>query len=149
MLVFSQKTQKAKPDLTLELGFDERTKSRIIATSEGQEVMVLLPRGEHLHDGDVLISEEQQLLQISFKPEALCQVVSEEPHKLAQVAYHLGNRHVALEIQKNLVRFQPDHVLEEMLQQLGFAVSHIESVFYPEAGAYGDGKYFSQDGHRH
>lgn len=124
--------------LLLALTAEERTRSRHrFATEDGQAVFLQLPRGTVLQDRDVLRSEDGVLVQVVAKPEPVLTVTANFPLQLLQAAYHLGNRHVPLEITANYLRLAPDPVLQDLLQHRGLAVRAEVCPFQPEAGAYG------------
>ncbi len=117
------------------LPFEQRQKSRLRATAEnGEEIAFILPRGRVLRGGDRVTATDGREVEIVAAPEKLLHIESAE---LARVAYHLGNRHVPLQVGPNFLRIAEDHVLEEMARKLGARVSHVEAPFEPEAGAYG------------
>jgi urease accessory protein len=87
-----------------------------------------------LRGGDLVTTTDGRVVEIVGAPEKLLHIESES---LAKVAYHLGNRHVAVQVGEGFLRIAEDHVLEEMLRGLGARVSHVEAPFEPEAGAYG------------
>jgi urease accessory protein len=122
----------------LELTAEERFKSRFPFTSAaGQEVYVQLERGTVLHDGDRLQSVDGRLVMAIFsRPESLLAVSTDNPLKLLQAAYHLGNRHVALEMGRNHLYLQDDPVLRDMLEHRGLEVQVVVRAFDPEPGAY-------------
>lgn len=121
----------------LELPFEERQKSRLrTKLASGEEVALMLPRGEILRGGDLVTASDGRVIEVVSQPEKLLHA---ECADLARIAYHLGNRHVPVEIGNGYVRLAPDHVLEEMLKGLGAKVSAIEAPFEPEAGAYAGG----------
>jgi len=123
---------------TLALTAQERTRSRHrFETIEGQEVYLRLSRGTVLQDGDLLQSDDatQIFVRVAAKPEAVI-VVTATPVKLLQAAYHLGNRHVPVEIAANYLHISPDPVLEKMLANLGVEVVEAVLPFQPQAGAY-------------
>ena len=120
------------------LRFDTRCKSRLRAKLESGEICGLfLPRGTVLRGGDKLLGSDGRVVEVVAAPEALMEAVSEDPLLIAKAAYHLGNRHVAIELQPGRLRFIGDHVLGEMLRGLGLPVAEIEAPFEPESGAYG------------
>jgi urease accessory protein len=136
---------------TLELDWDTRSKSRFSATdSTGREVGVVLPRGTTLRGGDVLVAEDGTLLRVIASPQPVLQVrhCSEHgsPFDLLRAAYHLGNRHVPLELQPELLQFEPDAVLADMLRRQHLIVTEAQAAFEPEGGAYGEG---AGHGHHH
>ena len=119
----------------LKLPFDARQKSRLRARLEnGDEVALILPRGKVLRGGDRVTATDGREVEIVAAPEKLLHIESTE---LARLAYHLGNRHVPLQVGQGFLRIAEDHVLEEMARKLGARVSHVEAPFEPEAGAYG------------
>lgn len=126
------------PTLKLVMPFEQRQKARQRARiTAGFEVGIQLPRGTVLRGGDQLRAADGTLLDIVAAREPVSTVWSRDLRRLAQVAYHLGNRHVALEIGTGWVRYLADHVLDAMVEQLGLAVIHHDEPFEPEAGAYG------------
>lgn len=119
------------------LVFSEREKSRYRTTTErGKELGWFLPRGIVLCDGDALVCNNTEIVMIRAATETLTEASSEDPHLLLRAAYHLGNRHVNLQILPGALRFPRDHVLEEMLEGLGLTVSVLDDSFTPESGAY-------------
>ena len=129
----------------LVLPFDTRCKSRLrTRLASGEECGLFLPRGTVLRGGDRLLASDGRVVEVIAAPEALMEAVSGEPMLLAKATYHLGNRHVAVQILPGRLRFARDHVLGEMLRGLGLPVSEIEAAFEPESGAYG-----AHGGHGH
>jgi urease accessory protein len=130
---------------SLRLPFDSRQKSRLHAKLEsGEEVALMLPRGEVLRGGDLVTASDGRVIEVVAQPEDLLNLECETPGALAAVAYHLGNGHVPVEIGDGYLRIAADHVLEDMARKLGARVTPLEAPFEPEAGAYGAGA-----GHRH
>ena len=129
----------AVPPHTLWLTAEERTRSRFkFATAEGAEVQLVLPRGTVLRDGDLLADAENKTqVRVRAKPEPVLTARAPDSFTLLRAAYHLGNRHVALELGRDYLRLSPDPVLEQMLTQLGLAVVSEVAPFQPEPGAYG------------
>lgn len=124
-------------DATLSLPIDQRVKSRLKVTlDDGREAGLFLPRGEILRGGDLLQSTEGLVIQVQAAAETVSTVHSENTLALARVCYHLGNRHVPLQIAATWVRYQHDHVLDDMVQGLGLGVTVEQAPFEPEAGAY-------------
>jgi urease accessory protein len=120
--------------LRLVLPFELRQKSRLRAKlANGEEVALIVPRGRVLRGGDRVSATDGREVEIVAAPEKLLHIESAE---LARVAYHLGNRHVPLQVGEGFLRIAEDHVLEEMVRKLGAQVSHVEAPFEPEAGAY-------------
>ncbi len=124
--------------LTLALTAEERTRSRHRFEIDGQVVFLRLPRGTVLHDGDILEDEtNSNLVRIAAKSELVLTVTAQTPILLLQAAYHLGNRHVPVEITATYLRLLPDSVLRSMLEQLGLKIKEEILPFQPEIGAYG------------
>ena len=135
---------------TVELDWDVRQKSRFDATdSLGRALGVFLPRGTVVRGGDVLLAEDGSLVMVkaAAQPVMVVRHCSEHgtPFDLMRAAYHLGNRHVALELQADRLLLEPDHVLADMLRQMHLEVSEQLAPFEPEAGAYSAGGH----GHEH
>jgi urease accessory protein len=119
----------------LTLPFEQRQKSRLRARAQnGEEVALILPRGRVLRGGDRVTATDGREVEIIAAQEKLAHIESDE---LARVAYHLGNRHVPLQVGPGFLRIAEDHVLEELARKLGARVSRVEAPFEPEAGAYG------------
>jgi urease accessory protein len=132
----------------LRLPFEQRQKSRLHAKLvSGEEVALMLPRGEVLRGGDLVTASDGRIIEVIAEVEKLVHVECDSPQALARAAYHLGNRHVPVEIGAGYLRIAADRVLEEMLKGLGARVSAIESAFEPEAGAYGGGHQHGEMGH--
>jgi len=131
--------------LILALTAEERTRSRHhFTTPEGHAFYLQLPRGTILRDQDVLKAETGEWVRVVAKPEPVTTVTAHHPLDLLRAAYHLGNRHVALEVGSNYLRLLPDPVLQAMLEQLGLQTVNDIHPFQPEAGAYE-----SSHGHSH
>ena len=124
--------------LYLSLSAQDRQRSRHrFNTDSGEVVFLRLPRGTILEDGDRLLDEAgEQQVAIRAKPEPVLTVTAGEPLHLLRAAYHLGNRHVPLEVTAEYLRLSPDPVLADMLQQLGLTVRLQTLPFQPETGAY-------------
>ena len=124
--------------LYLSLSAQDRQRSRHrFNTDSGEVVFLRLPRGTILEDGDRLLDEtQQQQVEIRAKPEPVLTVTATKPLHLLRAAYHLGNRHVPLEVTAEYLRLSPDPVLADMLQQLGLTVRLQTLPFQPETGAY-------------
>lgn len=122
----------------LELPFEMRQKSRFKAKlASGEEVAVVLPRGEILRGGDLVTASDGRVIEIAASPEQVLHIEAEDSKGLARAAYHLGNRHVPVEVGEGYLRIAEDHVLERMLEGLGARISRATAPFEPEAGAYG------------
>jgi urease accessory protein len=129
----------------LRLPFDSRQKSRLkTKLMSGEDVGLMLPRGEILRGGDLVTASDGRVIEVVAEIEKLLHV---EMKDLARAAYHLGNRHVPVQVGEGFLRLAEDHVLEEMLKKLGAKVSHVEAAFEPEAGAYAGGHQHDEMGH--
>ena len=127
----------ASVDLILELPYEIRKKSRFRAPLQGGgDAGVVLERGQVLRDGELLCSDDGLVIEVRSAAESVSTVRSEDARTLARACYHLGNRHVPLQIGAGWVRYLYDHVLDRMVQALGLAVQHEQAPFEPEAGAY-------------
>jgi len=132
----------------LPLPFELRCKSRLRARLEsGEEVGLFLERSTVLRAGDRLIGKDSRVVEVVAVPEAVTEARSDDPLLLARAAYHLGNRHVPVQVAPGLLRFGRDHVLGEMVRGLGLTVTQTEAPFEPESGAYGGNG--SHGGHAH
>jgi urease accessory protein len=126
---------------TLTLDWDLRQKSRFDATdSAGRALAVLLPRGSVLRGGDVLVAEDGSLVRVSAAAQAVLHISACAQHggptDLPRAAYHLGNRHVALEVRADHLQIEPDPVLADMLRSMHLIVREVQAPFEPEGGAY-------------
>lgn len=132
----------------VELDWDVRQKSRFDATdSQGRALGVFLPRGTLVRGGDVLLVEDGSLVVVKAAPQPVMVVEARAEHgspfDLLRAAYHLGNRHVQLELKPERLQLEPDHVLADMLRQMHLTVTDAHAAFEPEGGAYAAG------GHAH
>lgn len=151
MIKLTRKTDAAvAADATLTLPLHNRIKSRLRVTLDnGETAGLFLQRGTTLKDGDLLRSEEGYLVRVKAANEKLSIIRSDDPHLLARACYHLGNRHVSIQIESNSVSFLHDHVLDGMLRGLGLKVEATEAPFEPEPGAYGGSAEKGNRGHSH
>ena len=146
LLVESLYDGDAPADARLELDFVYRTKSRLrTRLTSGEEVGLFLPRGTVLRGGQKLRARDGRIVEVIAAAEDLREVRCSGPSELARAAYHLGNRHVAVEVGDGWLRIRADHVLEGMLIGLGAAVLPVRAAFEPEAGAYGHGHQHGDD----
>jgi len=125
----------------IELDWDVRQKSRFDATdSSGRSIGVFLPRGTVVRGGDVLVAEDGSLISVRAAPQAVLVVrhctEHGSPFDLVRAAYHLGNRHVQLQLAPDHLKLEPDHVLAQMLRQMHLIVTEAYEAFEPEGGAY-------------
>ena len=129
---------------TIELDWDLRQKSRFEVTdSQGRLLGVFLPRGVVLRGGDVLVAEDGSLIRVLAATQSVLRITHCAQHgssfDLMRAAYHLGNRHVPIEIKPDHLKIEPDHVLAEMLRAMHMTVNEVVEAFEPENGAYATG----------
>lgn len=138
MLTISHRLKEPAPaDARLVLPYDLRSRSRFRAyLVGGEEVGVILERGKVLRGGDLLLADDGRVVEIAAAAETVSSVHSVEMQSLMRAAYHLGNRHVTLQIGNGWLRYRHDHVLDDMLRGLGLRVLIEQAPFEPEAGAY-------------
>lgn len=137
LTTFADTSDAAAATDTLRLPFDLRTKSRWMVTLEsGREALLVLPRGRAMRGGDQLLAADGTCVNVVAADEALAHVTVPNAHELLRVAYHLGNRHVAVEIGDGYLRVLQDSVLENMVRGLGATVERVMAPFEPEGGAY-------------
>jgi urease accessory protein len=143
---------------TVLLDWDIRQKSRFAATdSTGRDLAVFLPRGTVVRGGDVLVAEDGSLVCVQAAPQEVLVITHCAEHgtafDLIRAAYHLGNRHVPIELKPDHLKIEPDHVLADMLRAMHLIVTPALQAFEPEAGAYGahgaTGHAHSHHGHEH
>ena len=152
MLYLTQRVDSpGKLTASLTLPIDVRVKSRIKVTlNDGREAGLLLPRGLLLRGGDVLSNDDgSEFVQIIAADEGVSVVHCDDPFTLAKACYHLGNRHVPLQIMPGELRYHHDHVLDDMLRQFGLEVTFAHLPFEPEAGAYASESHGHSHGHSH
>ncbi|HAT3644795.1 urease accessory protein UreE [Raoultella ornithinolytica] len=152
MLYLTQRVDSpGKLTASLTLPIDVRVKSRIKVTlNDGREAGLLLPRGLLLRGGDVLSNEDgSEFVQIIAADEGVSVVHCDDPFTLAKACYHLGNRHVPLQIMPGELRYHHDHVLDDMLRQFGLEVTFAHLPFEPEAGAYASESHGHGHSHGH
>jgi urease accessory protein len=139
---------------TVALDWDVRQKSRFDCTdSHGRHLGVFLPRGTAVRGGDVLLAEDGSLIQVIAAPQPVLVITHCADHgtvfDLTRAAYHLGNRHVPIELQPDHLKIEPDHVLADMLRAMHLEVREALAAFEPEGGAYGAHGGHSHGGHSH
>lgn len=136
----------------VELDWDVRQKSRFgVTDSQGRALAVFLPRGTVVRGGDVLVAEDGTLIRVVAAPQAVLRITPcgarGTPFDLTRAAYHLGNRHVPIELAPTHLHIEPDHVLADMLRAMHLVVTPVQAPFEPEGGAYGGG-HGHDHGHR-
>lgn len=133
---------------TLTLALEQRLRSRLKVTLDnGVEAGLFLPRGTVLQQDDRIKADSGEVIRILAAEESVSTVYIENPLMMARASYHLGNRHVQLQIANGFIRYQHDHVLDDMLRGLGLDVTVEMAPFEPESGAYGE--FSSGQGHHH
>ena len=133
---------------TLTLPFELRQKSRLrVKLDNGEEAGLILPRGSVLRGGDCLRAENGVIIQIQAASESVTTAYTDNPTLLARACYHLGNRHVPLQVGDGWLRYLHDHVLDEMVEKLSLDVKQENTPFEPESGAYGGGGHHHSDEH--
>lgn len=151
MLEFTSKTSGTiQCSHRVTLPWEKRIKSRLrITLDNGADAGVFLPRGTILRGGDILLSKDSTAVKVVAAPEKVSTVTTSDPLLLCRICYHLGNRHVALEIGENRASYLHDHVLDEMVTHLGGQISCAEQPFEPEHGAYQSHSHATGHGHSH
>jgi urease accessory protein len=115
----------------------ERHRRRIVLTGEhGTTFMLDLPRAAALRHGDGLLLDDGAIVRVAGRPEQLAEIAAAGPHELARFAWHIGNRHIDVQVVGDRLRIRRDHVIEDMLRGLGARIAPIKAPFEPEAGAY-------------
>ncbi len=117
----------------------------MLTGERGTKFLLDLPYATSLHDGDGLVLEDGAIVRVDGKPEALIEIATVSAPELARVAWHIGNRHIDVQVVGDRLRIRHDHVLEDMLRGLGATLTRLEAPFDPEAGAYHGG----HGGHEH
>lgn len=130
-------SDSATTDDVVTLPYETRQKSRLLSqTDNGTKIGIFLPRGQMLSHGLVLKGRDDYRVLVNAAAELLSVVRTDNPLQFARACYHLGNRHIALQILPGELRFLADHVLDQMLVGLGLTVTHESLPFEPEQGAY-------------
>ncbi|MEZ0309017.1 MAG: urease accessory protein UreE [Ramlibacter sp.] len=139
---------------TVELDWDVRQKSRFDCTdSQGRHLGVFLPRGAVVRGGDVLVAEDGSLIKVVAAPQSVLVITHCKEHgtpfDLTRAAYHLGNRHVPIELKPDHLKIEPDHVLADMLRAMHLIVHETQGPFEPEGGAYSSHDAHASHAHGH
>jgi urease accessory protein len=118
------------------IDYDRRFRRRIVlATEAGAELLIDLPQAVRLREGDGLVVETG-VVRVCAQPEELMEIHAHEDGDLIRIAWHLGNRHLPVQLLGDRIRIRADHVIEDMVEGLGGHVDRIKAPFDPEAGAY-------------
>ncbi len=122
------------------IDYDNRHRRRILLRTEADtELMLDLAQTARLRDGDGLALEGGGVVRVCARPEKLLEIHAHEEGELVRIAWHLGNRHLPVQLLDDRIRIRADHVIQEMVEGLGGHVEEIEAPFDPEAGAYAGG----------
>ena len=136
---------------TVLIDFDRRHRLRIVLTTEaGRDVLLDFPQAVRLRDGDGLVTEEG-IVRVRARPEPLLEIHAHDESELIRIAWHLGNRHLPVQLLGDRIRIRADHVIQAMVEGLGGHAEEIDAPFDPEAGAYaaGGGHHHADDEHDH
>jgi urease accessory protein len=127
------------------IDFDRRHRRRIVLTTVGgAQVLIDLPQAIRLRDGDGLLLDDGSVVRVQAKPEPLMEIHGHGDDELVRIAWHLGNRHLPVQLVGDRIRIRADHVIADMIEGLGGHVDLVEAPFDPEPGAYAAG-----GGHHH
>lgn len=130
----------------LAMDFEQRSRSRQrVSLPDGRDVSLVLPRGQVIGDGDLVRDAHGSCIRIRAAQQTLLRVQADDGWVLLRCAYHLGNRHVRLQVRPDFLQLEPDPVLQQMLVQLGAQVTEVRAPFEPEVGAYGGGHHHGHD----
>lgn len=152
MITLTQRLDHAhRVTTSVTLPIDIRVKSRARVTlNDGREAGLMLPRGLLLRGGDMLATEDgSEIIEVIAAPESVSVVRCADPFLLARACYHLGNRHVPLQIMPGELHYHHDHVLDDMVRLLGLEVTFATLPFEPEAGAYASDAHSHSHSHAH
>jgi urease accessory protein len=140
-------TWRGEPVDRVVLDYDDRHRRRVAMTAKkGTAFLLDLPASTALHGGDALVLEDGRLIEVIAAPEPLLELRCADARHLARLAWHLGNRHLPVQMLERAVRVRRDHVIAEMARGLGARVIEVEAPFDPEGGAY---QTPHSDGHDH
>jgi len=137
--------QAAETTVSLKMGQRVRSRQRVML-DDGREAGLFLPRGQLLRNNDLLSNDDGLIVKVIAAAETVSTARSDDLTLLARAAYHLGNRHVPLQVENGWLRYLHDHVLDAMVEQLGLTVQVEPAAFEPEAGAY---QQMGGDAHHH
>jgi urease accessory protein len=131
------------------IDYDRRFRRRIVLdTVMGAEILIDLPQAVRLRDGDGL-AVASGIVRVCAQAEDLMEIHAHEDGKLIRIAWHLGNRHLPVQLLGDRIRIRADHVIEDMVEGLGGHVDRIKAPFDPEAGAYAGGGHHYHHHHHH
>ena len=133
-------------DDQVSIDFDRRHRRRIMLTTlAGEELLLDLPQAIRLRDGDGLELEDGRVVRVVAQPEKLLEIHAHGPAELVRIAWHLGNRHLPVQLLGDRIRIRADHVIADMVQGLGGHAHAVEAPFDPEGGAYAGGHHHHHD----
>ena len=136
-----------KPSDSITLSYDDRFRRRIVMrTDGGKEFLLDLVKTTELRSGDLIALDDGEYVKVKAAYEKLMTATSNDPKLILRAAWHIGNRHLSCEIQTNKILLRFDHVILQMLENLGLTLEIINQPFNPEGGAYGE---FRTTGHKH
>jgi len=142
--------KKTKSEGSLTLPIEQRVRSRLkVKLDDGRDAGLFLPRGTLIRGGDCLSNNDGLIIEIIAANENVSTLHCDDTTQLARAAYHLGNRHIPLQIESNWLRYQHDHVLDKMLEQMSLNVIVESAPFEPEAGAYQQAPHQHEHDHDH
>ncbi len=134
---------------SITLDAHERHRRRVVLSGErGTKFLLDLPLATALHDGDGLLLDDGGIVRVVGRPEPLIEIAAADAHELARLAWHIGNRHIDVQIVGDRLRIRRDHVIEDMLRGLGARLAPVQAPFDPEPGAY-DHHGHEHGGHHH
>jgi urease accessory protein len=126
-----------RPFDTVTLDHEMRNRRRLaLVSDQGTSFLLDLPEATQLHDGDGLLLDNDLVIEVRALAEPLLAICADDPLQLARLAWHIGNRHVALQVDGSRLLIRPDHVIADMLRQLGATIAETTGAFEPERGAY-------------
>ena len=111
----------------------------MLTTEAGAELLLDLPQAVRLRDGDGLLLDDGRIVRVAAKPEPLLEIHAHSPAELVRIAWHLGNRHLPVQLEGDRIRIRADHVIADMVHGLGGHARAIDAPFDPEGGAYAGG----------
>lgn len=119
------------------LDFDYRYRRRLVMTGEkGTQFLLDLPKAAVIADGDALVLEDGNIIGVRAQSEPVAEIWANDPEHMARISWHLGNRHLPTQIVGNRLRIRKDHVMIDLVKNLGATVEILEVPFHPEGGAY-------------
>ena len=131
------------------IDFDRRHRRRIVLrTAAGHDLLLDLPQAARLRHGDGLLLDDGGVVLVQARPEPLLDIHAHAPAALVRIAWHLGNRHLPVQLLGAHLRIRRDHVIADMVRTLGGHVAEVEAPFDPEGGAYTGGHAHVHDGEK-